>query len=112
MTRTTSGFPSPAADYQERSLDLNRQLIRHPASTFPFRVQGGGFENMGIHGGDVLLVDRQMPMKAGDLVVAAALGECLLLLHQGHGRFMDSHGKEAQPEDIFGPVVALIRTFR
>jgi DNA polymerase V len=49
-----AGFPSPADDYVERSLDLNEFLVAHPQATFFARVRGHSMEGVGIHDGDTL----------------------------------------------------------
>ena len=53
-----AGFPSPAADFEENSLDLNELLIKHPAATYFFRVAGDSMKNAGIFSGDLLIIDR------------------------------------------------------
>ena len=54
LARISAGFPSPADDYIEKSLDLNEHLIKHPAATFFVRVEGSSMINAGIHNGDIL----------------------------------------------------------
>ncbi len=50
MTAIAAGFPSPADDYIEGSLDLNQHLIKHPAATFFVRVSGSSMIDAGISG--------------------------------------------------------------
>jgi DNA polymerase V len=45
MTSIEAGFPSPADDYIEGSLDLNQHLVKHPAATFFVRVSGQSLDN-------------------------------------------------------------------
>ena len=52
-----AGFPSPATDYVEDDIDLNAHLIKNIPSTFLIRVQGKSMSNIGIHDGDLLVVD-------------------------------------------------------
>ena len=66
-----AGFPSPAQDYIERTLDLNELCIRHPTATFFVRVEGDSMIDAGIYDGDVLVVDRAIDAEHGDIVVAA-----------------------------------------
>lgn len=66
-----AGFPSPAQDYVERTLDLNELCIRHPNATFFVRVEGDSMIEAGIYDGDVLVVDRSIDAEHGDIVVAA-----------------------------------------
>ncbi|MBF0247340.1 MAG: translesion error-prone DNA polymerase V autoproteolytic subunit [Alphaproteobacteria bacterium] len=70
-----AGFPSPAEDYIEGSLDLNRHLIRHPAATFIVRVEGESMTGAGIFPGDLLVVDRSVEPRDGHVVIAAVGGE-------------------------------------
>lgn len=70
-----AGFPSPADDYIESYLDLNRHLIQHPASTFFVRASGDSMINAGILDGDLLIVDRSIEPVHGKIVIAAINGE-------------------------------------
>ena len=71
LGRLPAGFPSPADDYLEGKLDLNRHLIKHPAATFFVRVSGDSMLEAGIHSGDLLVVDRSLEAIDGNVVVAA-----------------------------------------
>lgn len=64
-----AGFPSPAADYIEGSIDLNIDLIKHRLTTFYIRVIGDSMESL-IHSGDLLIVDRMPETNDKDIVVA------------------------------------------
>lgn len=70
-----AGFPSPADEYLEPKLDLNRLLIKHPSATFFVRVQGESMINAGIHNGDILIVDRALEPRNGDIAVCVIDGE-------------------------------------
>src|SRR5690606_22550104 len=70
-----AGFPSPAADFATRSLDLNELLIAQPESTFFWRVSGHSMSQAGILDGDILVVDRAVESRHGMVVVAALDGE-------------------------------------
>lgn len=70
-----AGFPSPAQDYIDRSLDINRDLISHPAATFYARVVGVSMIDAGIDEGDILVIDRALTPRQGDIVVAFINGE-------------------------------------
>ena len=70
-----AGFPSPADDYIERSLDLNEHLIRHPAATYFIRASGDSMTGEGIHSGDLLVVDRSNQPVDGSIVIAVLDGE-------------------------------------
>ena len=73
--KVPAGFPSPAADYEEDRLDLNRYLIKNPAATFFVRVTGDSMEGAGIHHGDLLVVDRSIEPRDKNIVIAVINGE-------------------------------------
>lgn len=75
LERIRCGFPSPAADFCERVLDLNELCIRRPAATFFIRAHGDSMKNVGIFHNDILVVDRSIEAKHGHIVVAAIFGE-------------------------------------
>jgi len=66
----SAGFPSPAADYEESKLDLNRHLIKNPAATFFVRASGDSMVGAGIHSGDLLIVDRSLEPRDKSVVIA------------------------------------------
>lgn len=73
-----AGFPSPADDYTDIPLDLNRLLIRNPDCTFLVKVTAYDMTGDRINNGDMLLVDRSLPPKAGSLVVCLIDGDYAL----------------------------------
>ena len=75
VSPVSAGFPSPADDAIEKSLDLNELLIRHPASSFFLRVEGSSMIGAGIEHGDLLLVDRAVEPTSGRIVIAVINGE-------------------------------------
>ena len=76
-----AGFPSPAADYEER-IDIVRELVRHPDTTFYARVDGDSMSGAGIFTGDIVVVDRSRQPKNGDFVVTSVDGEFTLKEYQ------------------------------
>lgn len=73
-----AGFPSPAQDYLDNSIDLNKELIKHPASTFFGRVSGDSMKDAGLEDGDILVIDRSLEAHSGDAVVCFIDGEFVL----------------------------------
>lgn len=73
--KVSAGFSSPAADYEEDKLDLNKYLIKHPAATFFVRVTGDSMMGAGIHSGDLLVVDRSLEPRDKSVVIAVIDGE-------------------------------------
>lgn len=70
-----AGFPSPAQDYEGRTLDLNERLVKRPSATFFMNVTGDSMVRLGIHEGDLLLVDRSIDPRPGHILVAMVDGE-------------------------------------
>ena len=77
-TPVRAGFPNPAEDSAGMALDLNTLVVKHPISTFYLRVEGNSMEGAGINGGDIVVVDKSLQPKSGDIVVAAVDGEFTL----------------------------------
>jgi len=71
----SAGFPSPADDHMSGKLDLNEHLIQHPTATFFVRVNGESMIDASIHDGDLLIVDKALDAKDGDVVLAVLNGE-------------------------------------
>ncbi|RLA22126.1 MAG: DNA polymerase V [Gammaproteobacteria bacterium] len=69
--RVAAGFPSPADDYIEQTLDLNQLLIQKPAATFFVRAEGDSMIGAGIHSNDILVVDRSIEAVPGKVVICA-----------------------------------------
>lgn len=85
--KISAGFPSPAADYEDKRLDINDYLVRNPVSTFFFPVQGDSMEGAEIFEGDVLVVDKSVEAQHGHIVVAFVNGERLVKrLHCRNGK--------------------------
>ena len=71
----SAGFPSPADDYTEENIDLNEHLISNPFSTFFLRVKGDSMLNAGIKDKDLIIVDKSLRAKPGNIVIAMIDGE-------------------------------------
>lgn len=83
-----AGFPSPADDYSDSSLDFNEYLIKNRTATFIVRVQGDSMIGAGIDSGDLLVVDKSVKPLPGKIVVAIVNGEFTVKrLHRELGRW-------------------------
>ncbi|MDP3534607.1 S24 family peptidase [Halomonas sp. M1] len=80
-----SGFPSPAQDYEQRTLDLNVRLIKNPTQTFYLTARGDSMEGWGIFDGDLLVVDRSVQPRLGHILVAMFNEEVLIKRYALHG---------------------------
>lgn len=78
LERVSAGFPSPAQDYAESTLDLNELCIAHPSATYFVRAEGTSMLAAGIHPGDVLVVDRALEARHRDVVIVSWDGELLV----------------------------------
>jgi DNA polymerase V len=76
--KVAAGFPSPADDYIEKTLDLNELLVKKPAATFFARAQGESMLGAGIHPNDILVIDRSIEPVAGKIVICALNGELVV----------------------------------
>ena len=70
-----AGFPSPAQDYIESSIDLNKELIKHPSATFIARVTGDSLRDAGLNIGDLVIVDKSEDFAHGRMAVCFIDGE-------------------------------------
>jgi DNA polymerase V len=84
--RVSAGFPSPADDFIDRTLDLNEFLITHPSATFFVRVEGTSMVDAHIRPGDILIVDKAMEPASGNIVIATLDGEFTVKRFQRKGK--------------------------
>jgi len=73
-----AGFPSPAEDFMETSIDLNVELLKNPAATFFCRVSGDSMRDIGINDGDLLIIDKSIEPQNGKVAVCYIDGEFTL----------------------------------
>lgn len=117
-----AGFPSPADDYIEQQLDLNTLIVKHPAATFFVRVQGDSMTGAGIDSGDMVVVDRALPVTHQAIVLAVVNGEFTikrisevnkkLFLQPENPRFMPIEITPDMDFEIWGVVTFVIRNVR
>lgn len=120
-----AGFPSPAQDYMDKSLDFNKELIQHPSATFYAKVVGLSMINAGINEGDIIVIDRSLEPRQNDIVVAFVNGEFTMkyydMSQKDHGVIWLRPGNDefnafritAEDElTIWGVVAKVIKNFR
>lgn len=73
-----AGFPSPAEDFAEPTLDLNRYVIKNPASTFYARISGSSMEGADIQDGDIVVIDKSLEPSNESIAVCYIDGEFTL----------------------------------
>ena len=96
LHKVGAGFPSPATDYIEDDIDLNTHLIKNIPSTFLIRVQGKSMNKVGIHDGDLLVVDRSINPKNFSTVIANVNEELVVktFLKEKNQSFLTSGSKD------------------
>lgn len=98
----SAGFPSPADDFLEQKLDLNKHLIKNPTATFLIRVNGVSMINAGISDGDILIVDRSLQAVSGNIVIGVINGEFTVkrILKKGKKLFLQPENENYKPVEI------------
>lgn len=93
-----AGFPSPADDFIDKSLDLNEFLVKKPSATFFAWAEGDSLRDIGITQGDLLIIDRSLERTHGAVVVAAIDGELTC-------KILDIHRKQLlSANDSYPPI--------
>ncbi len=119
--RVPAGFPSPAADHVEKALDLNELLVQRPAATYFVRAEGDSMIEAGIHPGDILVVDRSLEARHGDVVIAAVDGELTVKrlelrprtrLLPANPAYRPIELREGEALELFGVVTSVIHSLR
>ena len=121
-TPVPAGFPSPVDNQPEGTLDLNRHLIDCPAATFFVRARGLAMPDAGIYSGDLLIVDRSLESRSGDIVIVAEpdgfsakrlIGEPVPgTVGSGNSRFTDYPTDPESSGEIWGVVPYSVRSHR
>ncbi|HSX06082.1 MAG TPA: S24 family peptidase [Candidatus Saccharimonadales bacterium] len=97
-----AGFPNPAAERSGAPLSLDKLLIRHPSSTFFFRIRGHNWFRYGVFDGDLAIIDRALVPRSRDLVV----------WWQESGDFMlSSFSRTTRRDQIWGTITAIVHPF-
>lgn len=123
-SRIPAGFPSPADDYLDNTIDLNKALIEqgHEEATFVLRVSGWSMMQAGIFDGDRIVVDRAIDPKQGDVVVAIINNDLTvkrLGMHEGKLALLPENAhfrplvlEEGDQLEVWGVVTHCLRSFR
>lgn len=118
-----AGFPSPGDDLEGSPLDTNELLVRNPSATFFMRVSGQSMRDAGIYEGDIVVIDKSLSAKDGDMVVAILNGNYTLkklqlkkgsvpVLLPANDEFHDLRMKDGDELSIWGVVTFVIRSTR
>lgn len=97
-----AGFPNPAAERSgQPPLSLDKLLIRHPSSTYFFRIRGHSWHRSGVYDGDIAVVDRALTPRKHQLVV----------WWEASGEFAISPFADAERQQVWGTITAIIHSF-
>lgn len=118
----SAGFPSPAEDLTELSISLDKHLIQNPAATFMVYANGNSMTRTGIHHGDILIIDRSLNAKDGDIIIAVIHGEftvkqlsivngIFFLISKNH-QYSSLKISDDMDFEIWGVVISSIRKHR
>lgn len=121
QSSVSAGFPSPAGDDLEEEIDPIAWVVRHPTSTFWWRVEGDCLWDAGIRDGDLIAVDRAGKRRIGRAVLAVVEGAVTAkILRKRDGRFYlaPANSREAYPEieltedsEIWGVIAGVVRRY-
>ena len=105
LHKAGAGFPSPATDYIEEDIDLNIHLIKNAPATFVIRVQGKSMSKVGIHDGDLLIVDKSLKPKNLSTVIANVNDELVVksFIKEKDLQFLSSGPKNTDDKIIINP---------
>ena len=119
------GFPSPAQDYVDRTLNFNEDIIKHPSATFYAKALGDSMIEAGIEEGDILVIDRALDPRNGDIIVAHINGEFtvkyldiskkdqgVVILRPANERYKPIYLKEGDELNVWGVVSNVIKRLR
>jgi DNA polymerase V len=115
------GFPTAADDLVEQSLDLNEMIVKQPSATYFMKVDTYGMSRIGIHPGDIVVVNRSLKPSSGSIVVASLYGELVLNKYIGKSgrKWLVSEGNDVDMKrvdnidsfEIWGVVTHCIKEF-
>lgn len=118
--RVPAGFPSPAEEHLGDTLDLQALLVARPAATFFVRVSGPSLTGIGVHDDDILVVDRSLTPRSGQIVIATVDGELTvevlaqdpagIRLLPANPNYSPIELSEGQELNVWGVVTGLVRT--
>jgi DNA polymerase V len=116
-----AGFPSPAQDFLDLSIDLNKELVKNPTSTFYGRVSGDSMQDVGISDGDLLVIDKSLEPRDGKIAVCYIDGEFTVksikverngvLLMPANDKYSPIRVTEDNDFIVWGIVIHVIKSF-
>ena len=98
----SAGFPSPADDFKEIRISLDRELVKNEESTFYARVSGDSMIEAGLDDGDLIVIDRSLDHENGKIAVCFIDGEFTVkrIKKKGDKLFLMPQNKNYRPIEI------------
>lgn len=122
VQKVPAGFPSPAQDYTQETLDIHQYLVQHQAASFFFTVVGQSMTGAHIEDGDKVLVDRSVPPRHNHIVIASVNGEYtikrlykragVIELRPENPAFQPIRFSDGEELVIWGVVIGVVRKLR
>jgi len=115
----TTGFPSPAQGYEEKTFDFNDIIVKHPAATFTMRYNGSDLKRFNIIFGDMIIVDCTIEPAEGKLAVIKKDNKFIcreliavqIINNKKIYTYIDENNNTNICNEIFGCVSSLVRTY-
>ncbi|MDQ7918017.1 translesion error-prone DNA polymerase V autoproteolytic subunit [Mesonia sp. MT50] len=101
--KINAGFPSPAEDFLDLSIDLNKEFIKHPDATFFGKVSGDSMIDAGLDNGDLLIIDKSLEPKNNSIAVCFLDGEFTVkrVLREEDKLWLVAENKNYQPIPVY-----------
>ena len=98
----SAGFPSPADDFKEVRISLDKELVKNQDSTFYARVSGNSMENAGLSDGDLIIIDRALDPVKNKIAVCFLDGEFTVkrIIKRGHKLYLKPENKDYNEIEI------------
>ncbi|MDN6280039.1 MAG: translesion error-prone DNA polymerase V autoproteolytic subunit [Psychroflexus sp.] len=101
--KISAGFPSPAEDFLDLHIDLNKEFIKHPNATFFGKVSGDSMIDAGLNDGDLLIIDKSLDPKNNSIAVCFLDGEFTVkrVLRQKDQLWLVAENKNYKPIPVY-----------
>ena len=97
-----AGFPSPAADFEENKISLDKTLVKNSEATFYAKAVGNSMTGAGIDDGDILVIDRSLEPVHHKIAVCLIDGEFTVkrIKKDGEALFLMPENSNYKPIEI------------
>jgi DNA polymerase V len=101
MSIKNTGFPSPAEEYRESALSLDKHLIKNPSATFFMQADSDSMAPV-VYKGDILVIDRSLQAENGKLIVASLRGEFFVrrLVIKNNKRYLANEREKEKFQEV------------